>query len=201
MARRRHMAHLTSAEFVDLAEGVREAASVPHLVECDRCRRQLADARAMLAAAAASDVPEPSPLFWDHLSARVREAAIGEPPPRSAVFLGSWWMRAAAGVAVSAAIAAAVAISISRRAEPTQAPGLVHQQPDSAAMLGPADDPSLDLVADFSRTLEWDDLREQLQVSGKIDASVGELDVAERRELGRLLQEELARPAGRADRS
>lgn len=195
------MAHLTSAEFVDLAEGVRDAASAPHLTDCDRCRRQLADARAMLNLARSSDVPEPSPLFWDHLSARVREAAISDPPPRSAVSFGSWWVRAAAGVAVTATIVAAVAISVSRRAEPTQAPGLVRQPTDSAAMLGPADDPSLDLVADFSRTLEWDDLREQLEVSGKIDASVGELDVAERRELGRLLQEELARQAGRAGRS
>ena len=195
------MAHLTSAEFVDLAEGVRDAASAPHLAECDRCRRQLADARAMLAVATPSDVPEPSPLFWDHLSARVHEATITEPPPRSAVFPGRWWMRAAAGVAVSATIVAALAISASRRAEPIQAPGLVRQQPDSGPILGPADDPSLDLVADFSGTLEWDDLREQLQVSGKIDASVGELDVAERRELGRLLQEELARQGGKADRS
>jgi hypothetical protein len=195
------MAHLTPAEFVDLAEGVYDAASEPHLTECDRCRRQLAEARAMLAAATSSDVPEPSPLFWDHLSARVREAASSEPPPRSAVFFGNWWMRAAAGAAISATIVAAVAISVSRRAEPTQAPGLVRQPPDSTAMLGPADDPSLDLVADFSRTLEWDDLREQMQVSGKIDASVGELDVAERRELGRLLQEALTRQAGRAGRS
>jgi hypothetical protein len=194
------MAHLTSAEFVDLAEGVRDAASAPHLTECERCRRQLADARAMLAAATSSGVPEPSPLFWDHLSARVREAAISEPSPHSAVVFGSWWMRAAAGAAVIATIVGAVAVSVSRRAEPTRAPGLARQVPDSAAILGPADDPSLDLVADFSRTLEWDDLREQLQVSGKIDASVGELDVAERRELGRLLHEELARKAGRAGR-
>jgi hypothetical protein len=36
--------------------------------------------------------------------------------------------------------------------------------------------------------------------SGKIDASVGELDGAERRELGRLLKEELARETGRTNR-
>ena len=72
------MAHLTSAEFVDLAEGARDAASAPHLAECDRCRRELADVRRMMAAAGASDVPEPSPLFWDHLSARVREGVAAE---------------------------------------------------------------------------------------------------------------------------
>lgn len=194
------MAHLTSAEFVDLAEGVRAAASAPHLAECDRCRRQLADVRGMMAAAAASDVPEPSPLFWDHLSARVREAVAGEPPPRSTAFPGSWWWRAAAGMAVSAMIAVVVASSIAHRTPERKAPALVQEHPDSSALLGQADDPSLDLVADFSRTLDWDDLREQLLGSGKIDASVGELDGAERRELGRLLKEELARGAGRAGR-
>ena len=193
------MAHLTSVEFVDLAEGVRDAASAPHLAECDRCRRQLADVRGMIAGAVASDVPEPSPLFWDHLSARVREAVAAEPPPRSAAFLGSWWLRAAAGMAVSAMIAAAVASSIARRTPEHQAPALVQEHADSAALLGQGDDPSLDLVADFSRTLDWDDLREQLG-TGKVDASVGELDGAERRELGRLLKEELARGAGRTDR-
>lgn len=35
---------------------------------------------------AAGDVPEPSPLFWNHLSARVRDAVAVEPIPRS------WWM-------------------------------------------------------------------------------------------------------------
>jgi hypothetical protein len=194
------MAHLTSAELVDLAEDARHAASAPHLAECDRCRRQLADVRGMMAAARAADVPEPSPLFWDHLSARVREAVAAEPPPRSAAFFGSWWLRAAAGLAVSAVIAAAVVSSIARRTPDRQAPALVQEHPDSSALLGQGDDPSLDLVADFSRTLDWDDLREQLLGSGKIDAGVGELDGAERRELGRLLKEELAREPGRPGR-
>lgn len=35
---------------------------------------------------AAGDVPEPSPLFWNHLSARVRDAVAVEPIPRT------WWM-------------------------------------------------------------------------------------------------------------
>jgi len=194
------MSHLTSAELVDLAEDVRDAGSAPHLAECDRCRRQLADVRRMMAAARASDVPEPSPLFWDHLSARVREAVAAEPPPRSAAFFGSWWLRAAAGLAVSAMIAAAVVSLIARRTPDRQAPALVQEHLDSTALLGQGDDPSLDLVADFSRTLDWDDLREQLLGSGKIDASVGELDGAERRELGRLLKEELAREPGRPGR-
>ena len=37
-------------------------------------------------AKAAGEVPEPSPLFWHHLSARVRESVAAEPMP------GPWWM-------------------------------------------------------------------------------------------------------------
>src|SRR4051812_13249357 len=195
------MAHLTSAEFIDLAEGVRDAVSAPHLADCDRCRQQLAEVRGMLTAATASDVPEPSPLFWDHLSARVREAVAAEPQPRSAAFLNSWWVRAAAGVTVSAAIAVAVASSIGHRAtEQHRGPSVIQEHPEPAALLGQGDDPSLDLVADFSRTLDWEELREQLVDAGRVDASVGELDGPERRELGRLLKEELAREAGRTGR-
>jgi hypothetical protein len=67
-----------------------------------------------------------------------------------------------------------------------------------------ADDGSFGLVADFGGTLEWDDLREQMAVSshpGRLDGGVDELDSGERRELERLLKEELARPAVRTDRS
>jgi hypothetical protein len=35
---------------------------------------------------AAGQVPEPSPLFWNHLSARVRDAVAAQPIP------GPWWV-------------------------------------------------------------------------------------------------------------
>src|SRR5580704_16254588 len=76
--------HLTVEDFVDLAEGARDDASMPHLAVCAVCRRQLADLREMVSVGAAgrsSDVPEPSPLFWDHLSSRVREAVGNEELP------------------------------------------------------------------------------------------------------------------------
>ena len=75
--------HLTSAEFVDLADGVRDDASAPHLAECDRCRRRArGSARDDGRCRRRLDVPEPSPLFWDHLSARVREAVAAGSPGR-----------------------------------------------------------------------------------------------------------------------
>lgn len=56
---------------------------------------------------AAGDVPEPSPLFWHHLSARVRDAVSAEPVP------GPWWMtywRPVIAVAGTLAVVAAVVL-------------------------------------------------------------------------------------------
>src|SRR5262245_1608186 len=85
------MQHLSGDALVDLVEGLVSEADVPHLASCDRCRDQLAGLRAMRTLAAEKevvDVPEPSPLFWDHFSARVREAVASEPPPPD-----GWWRR------------------------------------------------------------------------------------------------------------
>jgi hypothetical protein len=206
------MEHLSSVEFVDLLDGVRSHASEQHLSGCDRCRREFADLREMMADATSTDVPEPSPLFWEHLSARVQEAvAQGVPAPgewsgRASLF-GGWWVRAAAGIAVSALVIAAAFTLGSRPDAPRPLPPPAGAQPDPAALTtfqGLPDDGSFGLVADFGGTLDWDDLREQMAVSahpGRLDGGVDELDSGERRELERLLKEELARPAVRTDRS
>ena len=72
------MAHLTPEELLDLAEGTRSGEMFPHVASCDVCRRELSELRATLAMTADVAVPEPSPLFWDHLSARVHEAVEAE---------------------------------------------------------------------------------------------------------------------------
>ena len=76
------MSHLTPEELLDLAEAPPPDVASGHLASCDRCRRELADLREALAAAAEIEVPEPSPLFWGHLSARVRGA--GKPVEKPA---------------------------------------------------------------------------------------------------------------------
>jgi hypothetical protein len=206
------MGHLSSVEFVDLLDGVRSRASEQHLSECDRCRGEFAGLREMRDAATSTDVPEPSPLFWEHLSARVHEAvaqevpAPGERSGRVSLF-GGWWVRAAAGIAVSALVIAAAVTLGSRPDAPRPLPPPARAQPDPAALTplqGLPDDGSFELVAGFGGTLDWDDLREQMAVSahaGRLDGGVDELDGGERRELERLLKEELARAAVRTDRS
>jgi len=87
--------HLNAADLIDLAEGARDESSVPHLAECARCRQQLLELREMMdAAAGAADVPEPSPLFWDHLSRRVHLAVAEESGGRRGRLGWRAWRRA-----------------------------------------------------------------------------------------------------------
>jgi hypothetical protein len=50
----------------------------PHLAVCKRCRHEVYALRRVLDDVGSVDVPEPSPLFWDVLSRRIREAVDGE---------------------------------------------------------------------------------------------------------------------------
>jgi hypothetical protein len=107
--------HLKPEELVDLAEGTIAEASVPHLAVCAACRGQLEMLRAMEARTRDFDVPEPSPLFWDHLSSRVHEAIAADNAQSSNWFdrsglrellasPRSWGIVVAAGVAVVIAL-------------------------------------------------------------------------------------------------
>jgi hypothetical protein len=62
---------------------------------------------------AAGEVPEPSPLFWNHLSARVRESVAVEPVPRS------WWTTYWRPVAVAVGTVCLLAIVVLRPWPPT----------------------------------------------------------------------------------
>src|SRR6185295_3903219 len=120
------MRHLTTDELVDLVEGTTKDADVPHLAACESCRRQLGDLRTTMTDAASVDVPEPSPLFWHHFSARVREAVASEATPHS-----GWWRRWLSwpGVmaplsVVAATVIAMVAVSTPRpTVSPMPSPG------------------------------------------------------------------------------
>jgi hypothetical protein len=99
------MNHLTPRELVEAVEGSLPAARRQHLDACGGCARAWHElAGAVLAVKGTADVPEPSPLFWDHFSARVRDAVAAEPvSPR-----GAWW--AAAWRPVTAAVLLAAAL-------------------------------------------------------------------------------------------
>jgi hypothetical protein len=190
--------HLTPAEFIDIAEGARPEASAPHLAECAACRRQLSDVRAAMAATSDVPVPEPSPLFWDHWSERIREAVAAEPP------VPWWWQawtRPSSFIAVSAAVAAVlVAIVFTARVLAPNPVGPATAMSASAEpdrdVLGDAasgvDDPSLKLVAELTADMDWEAAQDSgLATRGSAEHAVAHLSDGELRELRRLLQEEL----------
>ena len=200
------MSHLTPEQFVDLAEGVAAETSLPHLASCDVCRRQLAGMRAMMSDVASVEAGEPSPLFWDHLSARVGEAVAGERSrPRSwrdyllrpRVLVLS--LAGAAAVALLAVLlpGTPVTTTIPSTPLPMAAENALLPSLPPLAPLGAADDPQLGIVADYGTTLDWDEMREEMALAtpgGSSDAMAGALNVDEQRELQRLLAEEMAQP-------
>lgn len=194
------MRHSSPGELLDVAEGVRDEASLPHLEACAACRAQLRDVREALAGLRDAPVPEPSPLFWDHFSARVHEAVAAEAVPASTAWWRPWVLApaaAAAGLAVAAAIwsggtttrgpapaAAPTAASVAVRA----ADGIDGADGSDAAsmawMLELAD--GVDLDAAESAGLS--------PAVGSADAAVAELSVDEQRELEQLLEAALREP-------
>jgi hypothetical protein len=193
------MSHLSHEELIDLAEGARPESSAPHLASCAACRGQLADTRAMLAAAAEVDlveIPEPSPLFWDHLSARVSEAVAAEHAP-DASRAGSFVRHAAAwllpAIAVAAVTIAIAVVGNLRETKPGQPAGVIWQAEASSGF----DDPSLVLVADLAAGMDQDAQAEAGLTTrvGAADKVVAELNDGERAELGRLIKDAMAHRA------
>jgi hypothetical protein len=192
------MRHLTSEQLIDLAEAGRAASSTPHLQSCETCRNRLAELRATLSVAASVDVPEPSPLFWDHFSARVHDAVEAERAAGTAFGRWSWLRLSPLGVGALAAIVLAIVIVTSggRPGQPVSAPAA-----PTASAVGPlgdtlsvGDDPSLSLMADLAADLDWDAASEAGLTThvGVDNDAVTELTDGERRALNQLLKGELA---------
>jgi anti-sigma factor RsiW len=202
--------HLRAEELVDLAEGTRAENSAPHLATCDRCRRDLDDLRAMMASLASERVPEPSPLFWDHLSERVRVAVAAQDPPRRSWLDAAPWRPLLTPLSAVAVASLLIAVILNSRVMAPQAPALagVHSSPpaaptgtdpgDSADLLGDwasGDDVSLTLVGSLTEHLDLDGAGEAgLAPGGSAEHAVTHMSDGDLRELRRVLKEELVRP-------
>ncbi|MGC4083798.1 MAG: hypothetical protein QM736_17220 [Vicinamibacterales bacterium] len=147
-----------------------------------------------------AEVPEPSPLFWDHLSDRVSRAVAAETIPTRPWWRIDWSWRSLglAGAALAAvALVAVVQVARSPQLQPTAAnvavsdAAAVAPSDDAATLLPPlADDESIGLMADLASDLDWDGVAELgLTAQGGTDRAVAELTPDERDELGRLLVE------------
>jgi len=201
------MRHLTNEELLDLAErdatpAVVERANT-HLASCARCAGELDRVRAVLSIARdplSADVPEPSPLFWEHFSARVSDAVASDSTART-----PRWFNAAWGWRVMVPVAGVIAliVAVSLRVGPAQpasqsaanTPGALEVTTPGAVDATAGDDSALALLTDLAGDFEWDDAADAglMTRSGAIDRAMAELSADERVELHRLLNEELKR--------
>jgi len=190
------MTHLSASEFVDFAEGTLEAGRSAHLNTCATCRDQAASVRTALRAATSSTMPEPSPLFWEHLSARIRKGVAAEPQGRRA----RWRPRLVAALACTATILVAIGLSVRRLPEQKIAPQMVKSEPAPSvptapivepSTAAPATDAAWALLSDAASDMQFDEAtRAGLSVRpGAVDSAVLDLTPAERDALGRLLQD------------
>jgi hypothetical protein len=150
----------------------------------------------IIAALREVDVPEPSPLFWDHFSQRVRDAVAIEPAPApgwSRRFNIAW----AAGVfGALAAVVVAVAVTIHRPARPgnpqaARASADVTQASDSMPAL--EDDASWAVMGDLAAQMDFDEAAAAglIATPGSAERAVGQLSQDEQRAVVELLQQEM----------
>jgi hypothetical protein len=198
------MSHLSPSEFVDLAEDTLAPARAAHVETCEHCRAQADVVRAALRETMAVDVPEPSPLFWEHLQARVREG-VEHPPRRSrwewTGIHGFAPLPAAIAIVLAAGLAMYGGGKLAREARP--AVGEVRDY--AAAPAGAITDQGVTPVLEPDDSAVWAVLTAAAQDLGledaqdvgmhvppaTIDRAVQGMSPDELNELGRLLQSEL----------
>lgn len=199
------MQHLRPEDLIDLADGTRADADVPHLASCEVCRAELAELRATIAMAADVDVPAPSPLFWDHFSARVGQAVEAE---RGAAAGNAWrrmwsWPRVLIPGSAVAVLAVILALMTNAPVPAPEAPTPTETVRTTVTPLPPTlgfdlfsdavsdpNDASLTLVADLTADLGWDAAADAgLTTPGSAEYAVTRLNTAELQELRRLLEQ------------
>lgn len=193
------MRHLSPDQLIDLIEGTAPEPLRRHAQACERCRADAEALRAVVAEASADEMPEPSPLFWDHLSARVSEAIRREPagPP--------WWRRGwwrLVPVFTASAIVLAAVLGVSwwgPREPPMSRPAATSGELASAPVQDTAPDGDEETPWTLMSRLASDVSAEDVVASafspgpGSLDLAPEQLAESERVELVRLLKAELAR--------
>lgn len=192
------MTHLTEIEVVDLLEGHLDAERRRHAEACAACREQARALGAALAFAREDRVPEPSPTFWEHLSARVAHAIRAEPAPSGWTRLFAPWplrLTTAAVLLLAAGIAWQAYSTRERPMPVAQNPPAEQAPADAQTALEPdmfVD--AWDALEAVAQDLEWEEAQAiGIAPLGSAERGIDDLNAAERAELARLIDEELKR--------
>jgi hypothetical protein len=194
------MSHLSDIEIVDLIDGTLRADRQRHVDGCDACRAQAEGLRSALLHASDADIPEPSPLFWDHFSARVHDAVHDASPEES----GRWFSRPTLKWAIAGALATVVLVTALwqasapslRTAGTSGAPPLVAVSASDVDIdaFDPDTDQAWALVRAVADDSTWDDDDAEGGFAvrpGSAERAMADLTHAERSELVRLLEAEI----------
>ncbi|MDH4066381.1 MAG: hypothetical protein OEW19_18420 [Acidobacteriota bacterium] len=189
------MNHLSRDELVDAAEGTLPPVRGAHLASCEACRDEVAQLMHVLREAAEVPVPEPSPLFWDHFSARVRDAVADEALPTSGRSVWLRWPTLAPFGALALVLLALVASLLRPDVSVTDRRAGGASMPRAGTTDAALGRESWEFVAELVGPLDWDTAGAAGigVVPGDVDSLLLALDADERRELSRLLEGELAK--------
>ena len=195
------MTHLSQQELVDLTEGTLDPERVAHVEACAECCEEADALQVVLLQVSEVEVPEPSPLFWDHLSSRVTAAvAAPETQPSRLPWWRDWSVGRLTAAITTATVVLAVVVGLSMLRDP---PGRVEVVSDSVGnggaveltdpRRGATDEVDWTLLLAMADAVDWQDSDTDGLLVGRqaIDGAVLQLSDDERRELVQLLQAEL----------
>jgi hypothetical protein len=206
------MKHLNRAELIDFIETspLLPAERARHVSTCKQCHAEADALRSTRALATTDEVPEPSPLFWDHFSARVADAVRDEEPGRNwdGADARGWRRSPVATWAAVATMAVLVMMTVVWRTTlhapaPAMGPAMAGSAAGKGTVAPAADagsnesdvdaDEAWAVVRAAAQDLRWDEAH-AAGLSAHPGAAEGlalELTADERSELARLLDKEL----------
>jgi hypothetical protein len=189
------MGHLSREDLLARIDGASLGASAGrHLQQCTRCQAEAAALEAALRELREIDAPEPSPLFWNHLAARIRTAVAQEPLPRGlslAVPGWRWWVPASglAAAVVALVLSAGAPHSLSVDARPVVSP------PQVAPAVATDDEAAgaWDLVVEVAASAEWGENNDVWLEPASAERAATEWSAEDQARLMRVLSDELTK--------
>jgi hypothetical protein len=194
--------HLDEVELVDALDGRLTPALEGHLHACTGCTTRVQTLRdAVAGVQLTADVPEPSPLYWEHFSRRVHDAVREDAIRQQRT--ARWWrpvrIAALTAAALVAIALATVVLQQARQSDSREAPVIATQtppeEPPQRGALDVDGDPDWALVRAVADDLYREDAPDAgiHARPGSADRVADEMSPAERQELARLLEDELKR--------